>query len=437
MKTSCLHSISKTSKPFLAYAIKNVDFSSKLKESSNSSLLIYHNFWRNLLNIYSPESVFLSPSNKLSNKYATKLNSFNLKNNYESNYKHLLSEFSKSLSVNNVKSSFTNPLLYQNSEVCPNIEYLWYKGINIRNFKNLVNLFIKDPIENQYQNIQGLLHKNLSFNSVPLYVVSNNLGQMILSESPEDSTINDFAFKSNSKKVSEGWFFVNLQDAQEYLESVAKSYGLNVSDGSLKIFTCNFETFYTLLSKYNNKVSLRLIPDLHEIGNVLKKYRYCHNIMFHHKQRYGKNHFYGQPIYIIKNSKNLDNQTQYDQPYLNKKDEKYNFIFMNYKTALTVYRKLIRSKNLSIDESKKLQKPKLIVYNLEHFLRDQVIHNNTKKKLDNFLLIPSKDSYKYTKNNLLKTKDMIVLNETLTTITYIKLWIKRIFWSLTSKQPVN
>lgn len=421
--------------PFLAYAIKNIDFVSKSKENSINNGLVYTNCWQNLASFFRHQSIFLSPSNNLSNKYIAELNSLNLRHNDKSNYKYLLSEFSKSLAVNSIKSSFSSHYFDQNGKRYSSVEYLWRQIVDLKKINCIFNLLRKDKGLHYSRTIDYSLRNQLHCDSMPLYVISNHLGQMVLAEPPEDLSFNYFPVRSNTGNLCEGWFFISFEDAQEYLEYIAGYYGLNSSNRYLRIFTCNLATFYELSSTYNNKVSLRLVPDLNEVGSLVKKYRHYDNIIFHEKQKYGKNYFNGQPIYMIKDTRRSSSQCNYYETFLNKNKIKYKTLFTNYETAIDVCKKLKRKQDTSSIHYKMSQKPMLLVYNLEHFIQEQAVSKS--KDMDDFLLIPSKSSYKYAKLNQLKKRNILFLNDTLTAYSYIKLWIKRVFWSLTSKQPIS
>ena len=194
----------------------------------------------------------------------------------------------------------------------------------------------------------------------------------------------------------------------------------NLDEKKLKIFTCNFNMFYRLMSKFDNKVYFRLVPDLKEVSQLIKTYRYFRNISFHKKQRYGRNYFQGQPLYLIKG----------ESCYISKKQpsEKYNLAFTNYNEAISIYNKLRSQITGSWHK-----KPNLVVYNLEHFIKDQI--NSNENYVHPFLIIPSYKSYAFTKNFQLSKSRQLVYNTLLQTASSIQLWSKRIFWSLTSRKP--
>jgi len=129
---------------------------------------------------------------------------------------------------------------------------------------------------------------------LPVFTVSNNLGQMVISELPEGFNSRERAISYVSDKISNhslyhGWFFINHNDAKEYMEHISQIYGLKKN--SLQIFTCNISTLYKIMSKFNYKIEFRLIPDLQEISKLIKQYRYSKNISFHPNQQYNKRRY--------------------------------------------------------------------------------------------------------------------------------------------------
>nr|QJF58452.1 hypothetical protein [Corallina officinalis]QJF58651.1 hypothetical protein [Corallina officinalis]QJF58850.1 hypothetical protein [Corallina officinalis] len=407
-----------------AYVRSDIGYLSKSKKDLASSDLIQSNPWRRFVNTFWSQIIFLSLPNKLSEKHVAKLNSLNSAVG-KGNYKHLLSQFSKSLSNNSIRSSLFE---YDNVTYSNNMRYIWYKSLNFNRIRFLDKLFEVDKTKQKLNNLKNKLKNHIGFNSMPLYTVSNNLGQMIISEQAEQLNNGHLLFNTNTNSLYEGWFFVNIDDAKEYMNHIEKHYGLNSTNKALKIFTSNLETFYTISSIYNNKVLVRLVPDLNEIGNLLSRYRYYRNIKFHQAQNYGKKHFQGQPVYMINNDDNSD--SYYYEIFVNKKRKLYRTLFTNYESAINTWNKL------NINSSKSLipSKPQLVVYNLEHFLKDQAYDSGQN---DEFLLVPSKSSYQYAKTNQVKKIHGIMNSDMIASLSFFKLWTKRILWSLTSEQPVN
>jgi hypothetical protein len=171
----------------------------------------------------------------------------------------------------------------------------------------------------------------------------------------------------------------------------------------------------------SKEISFRLIPDLSEISSLIKESRYKRYLMFHKKQKKNRASFQGQPLYFVK----------YSNGYLNHvvSNKKYILLFTHYDEALKIANRLQYNHSES-----SLQRPQVLVYNLEKFINDQLNQHNKSK--DSFLIIPSKSSYLFTKKYHLYSNNQLVCGKCLESLSFINLWIKRIFWSLTSRKPV-
>lgn len=412
-------------KVHLAYIVKSPDILSQSQQKIASRNLLVRNFWQKIFNNFWKQTIFLSVSDKSSDKYNIQLTS--LGNYQHKNVKrYLVSKFSKSLFKGSVKSSLID-ISSIHSSVLSNVQYTWFKGMNIKHWNLLNSLFYKQS-ENYSKSVRDYLSRNVSFNHFPLFTISNNLGQMVISEPPEElnikkSIVDYISFKSNNKYTYEGWFFTNFEDAWEYMQYINEYYGLK--HNQLKIFTCNFSAFYAIVRKFDGQVNFRLVPDLKEISELLKKYKYYKNISFHHKQKYGKTYFQGQPLYLFC----MTGKNNYN--YISRSKQKYNLVFTNYKTALKVWSQV----NNKMSSSDFVKMPNVFVYNLECFIKDQV--NCIDNLNDSFLLVPSQSSYQFAKEKQLKKNTKIIYETMQSYLSYLQLWSKRVVWSLTSRQPYN
>jgi len=109
------------------------------------------------------------------------------------------------------------------------------------------------------------------------------------------------------------------------------------------------------------------------------------------------------------------------------KNNKYNLAFTNYNTAISTWNKL----NNDLFNVKRPSRPSLIVSNLEDSISNSFNYNKKYK----FLLVPSQESYNFTKQYQLRNKMNLVYSTISNHISSIELWSKRILWSLTSRQP--
>jgi hypothetical protein len=195
-----------------------------------------------------------------------------------------------------------------------------------------------------------------------------------------------------------------------------------------------------------SNVHFRLLPDLLEVSKLVKMRSYRKDLIFHPKQKYGKSHFQGQPIYLIKSIDNLAHKKNHTKPVnyfyhlpndpLNKK---YNLIFFNKDVALVAWANFRKQMPLM----KLPHKPILMVYNLEDFLKDYEhdLDLQTHLHYKQFLLVPSKEAYKEISKNsedFIKQKGLQRLyNRCYPYLLKCAIWSKRAIWSLTSRQPPN
>lgn len=408
----------------LAYIFKNPEILSESKQDLARKDFIKQKMGQKFVNNLWRQKVFLSINNKALNKYNVGLNSISM-NQRQNMHKYLVSKFSKALFEGSIQSSLLYDIGNSKSSLS-SVQYLWGKTLQLQ-FLKMSSVLYNSEYQKNIKKLQNIINNNIDLNHLPLFTISNHLGQMIISEPPTEFNVSKYvksyiSTMHQNNNIYHGFFFTNYEDAQEYMLYIQRYY--NLDNKKLKIFTCNFSTFYKIMNKFDREIYFRLIPDLQEVGELIKKYRYYSNVSFHASQKYSKTYFQGQPLYFIKNGKN---EVSYS---LSKKEQsqKYNLIFTNYSEALQVCNKLQNQVPNS-----QYHKPHLIVYNLEHFIKDQLSSNNITK--DSFLVVPSKKSYMFTKQHQLKKSSESAYNTCIETISYIKLWSKRIFWSLTSRKP--
>nr|AYR06311.1 hypothetical protein [Renouxia sp.] len=428
---------------FICFAT-NLDLTGKSVEELANTQLVPNNFFRNFFNSCWQQEVFLSAPTAISEKYASRLKSQNIVSG-KTYQKHFIHQFGKALitgriSASITKSSSDTSLL----SISPCVKYIWRKGINIKiptNFKSIISNITNNIGQNKAS--KHFLSK-LNLHKLPLFVLINDFGQMIITEPPDElnfnKTIPDLLYhwydnsilhQSSNKPVYEGWFFVNSQEAEEYCEYVKQRYPLSQSYKNLRVFASNLETFYKLSRKGYKKVHFHLVPDLSEVGKLVTKYKNYNNIKFSEKQNRGKDYFQGQPIYLIQDGYDKDENEPIKYYYRSSqygKTTQYQAIFTNYQTAIKAWKVFIKH----TPYHKLSGKPNLIVYNLEDFLKDQ--ENIISSTRYPFLFVPSENVYRFIKvDPSHNTKNMLLSMG----ISYTKLWIQRIFWSLTSRQPYN
>ena len=408
----------------LAYILKNSEILSESKYNLANKNFVKQSLWQKIFNNLWEQGIFLSVNNKVLNKYDVELNSLNMSQG-QNMHKHLVSQFSKSLFEGSIQSSLVYDISnYKDS--LPNVEYLWGKIFKMQ-FLSIHSLLQRNEYQNNIQRIKNILDKKINLNYMPLFTVSNHLGQMIISEPPTDLNISKYvkSYISNINQNSNlyhGFFFTSYEDAQEYMLYIQRYY--NLDNTRLKIFTCNFRAFYKIVNKFSHEIYFKLVPDLKEVSELIKKHRYHNNLSFHKRQKYTRSSFQGQPLYFVKNGENYISNDIYNVQKL----QKYNLVFTNYNDALQFYDRL-QSKMPNF----KLKKRNIVVYNLEQFIKDQLssdIHHQNPS-----LVVPSRTSYIFTKRDQLIQSNQSAQLRIIEIASYVKLWSKRIIWSLTSRKP--
>ena len=421
------------------YKASTKDFYSK--KNLNKETLLSRNFITKLINRYWRETIFIYTSNQEAEKYVNILKAEGA-SIYNSHHKEFITNFGKALTLGRIKSSSTNIHINNNQQY---IKYIWRKGLNFPLIK-----YMKQIVQLKNQRDNNIVSR-LEQYSFPLFTITNTFNQLILAESPDmligkktslDLLYNWFIKRiyidSNSQPVYQGLFFVSPDDAKEYKNYIYDKYLSVKTENKLKVFSSRLDVYYNLTRNKHIGIRFRLIPDLKELGLLISKYRYYRNLRFHPNQIVGKDFFQGQPIYIIdpisvknKISKSLD-LVNYNFP---KSDDNvktdYITIFMNYKTVITAWQKF--------RESVKLydlpMQPKITVYNIESFIKD--LEKKDEKINQNYLIIPAQESYNFVKTQAKNRLSMNTLDKISKKLIPLQIMVKRIVWSLTSRQPTN
>lgn len=413
--------------------------------------LIQPTFITKLLNKYWQETIFLSATNPLSDNYINQLKSTGVAM-YQNEYKKFLLDFSRALTTRRIEVYLDDSKVSANEKSNPTyVKYIWRKGLNFslpnNPLKNFLN--VKD-IHTSKSQPSLLLHKIRS-NDFPLFTVINGSNQMIMAEFPEKMLNNKnvldrlyrwyydrFLWTRNNQPLYEGLFFMNPEDAMEYKYHIQQKYTASSKQNILDVFASKLDLYYKLTRTSAPKIRFRLIPDLTELGELIFKYRKYRHVSFHKQQKYSKNYFQGQPIYMIqpllafnkKSQKNMLINYRY-KLYENTSQISYEAIFMNYKTTLTAWQKFRKENTDYILPSC----PKILVYNLEDFIK--TCENNKEINNRNILFVPSKESYDFLKQYYNNQSQIRVLQKFSSTLLYFKVLGKRMLWSLTSRQPMN
>ena len=422
-----LKSYSTVSKSFeSAYLIKNPEFLTVSNQNLAKKKFVKQSQWKKTFNKLWHQTIFLSVPSKSYDKYVADLSYINAYKSQNTG-KHLIAEFSRSLLKGSVTSSLSKQSNSWPSRIS-SIQHIWPKNFKEKQ-RRIVELLHSSSHSSYLEYVKEYLDDTTSFSHFPLFTVSNYLDQMIISEPPGKlgncKTVLGQMSTSNSRSIMYcGWFFTNFKDAREYMNSISRQY--NLKQNHLKIFACNFNTFYETIDKFGDKVNFKLIPDLEEVSNLTKTYRHYSNVSFHENQKYSSKYFQGQPLYMFKlNSRDKELTIGDNVPGL----EYYSPIFTSYQTA----RKFLNKK---IDDSLSAKNKKMldiVVYNLESLIKDEALNRRDRKHP--FLLVPSESAYRFTKKYCLKKKLGSLQSSLSSCMFSVQLWSKRILWSLTSRQP--
>lgn len=416
----------------------------------NKSKLISPNFAMSLINKYWQETIFLSRSDTISDKYINQLNSGGIAV-YKKQYKKFLLDFSKALITGRIQSSLDNIKdlsLLSNSK---DIQYIWRKSINFSFPKTFPNFILNKRGTNFPNRSQVLLIEKLKNNQLPIFTITNNFNQIIIAE-PSDELINNknfldkmykwyddnFLWKKDEKPIYESLFFVNPEDALEYKNYMRYKYFEKNNSHPLNIFASSFDFYYSLVRTSPPRVQFRLIPDLKEVGELIYKYQFNKNVFFHKKQKKGNDYFQGQPIYLIqpiiarnKKTKKIEELNYYYELNQDIKKQKHEAVFTNYKVLLIAWRKFLKQNSNYILP----KQPKILVYNLEDFLK--LYEKNDEINKLNILFIPNQESYEFIKINNMNKSQYRISKIFLNNLLSLKTISHRIIWSLTSRQPMK
>nr|YP_010986222.1 hypothetical protein UYL67_pgp198 [Pachymeniopsis lanceolata]WOL37140.1 hypothetical protein [Pachymeniopsis lanceolata] len=413
--------------------------------------LIHPTLINKLINKYWQETIFLSTVNPLSDNYINQLKSAGVAM-YQNEYKKFLLDFSKALTTRRIEVYLDDSSISANLKNRPTyIKYIWRKGLNFSLPDNpLKHFFNAKHLHNSNTNKSFLL-KKIRSNDFPIFTIINGSNQIIMAEFPEkmldDNNFLDklhrwyydcFLWTKNNQPLYEGLFFMNPEDAIEYKYHIQQKYPQSSKQNVLNIFASKLDLYYKLTTTSVPKIRFRLIPDLTELGELIFKYRKYRHVSFHKQQKYSSNYFQGQPIYIIQPILAFNKKTKKNMPinyrYSLHEDESqitYDAIFMNYKTTLIAWQKFREeNKDYTLPSY-----PKLLVYNLEDFIK--ACESNKEIYNKNILFVPSKESYDFVKQYYNNPSQIHMLQKFSSTLLYFKVLSKRMLWSLTSRQPMN
>nr|ASK39590.1 hypothetical protein Rhodc_045 [Rhodochaete parvula] len=325
--------------------------------------------------------------------------------------------------------------------------YSWKKNLNFSGPEKL-NFLKKNSRTSTWPNLNHkIIMKNLKF--TPIFIPANGFNHPVLSVPSAEYTMNTidklyflyfdwFMWKKDilSFPIKKGFVFFNPVDANEFVTTVTdQSPRSSKRYAPLRIFPTNLSLAYKWNRTSSPRLQYRFVPDIKELGDLILKYQYYKNINFHSSQLISLNKFKGVPIYYIEPIKLKIGNQQVILEYAGNLDpirEKCKILFTSLDNVNKVWEKF-RDKysHLSLPA-----KPKIMVYNLEDYLRD--CENYLSDECKNFRVVPSEQTYhKINQFELPNQQSGMHFNykyKILPTLSRIKLWSKYLLWSLTTAQ---
>nr|YP_009314697.1 Hypothetical protein ORF_2 [Neoizziella asiatica]SCW23152.1 Hypothetical protein ORF_2 [Neoizziella asiatica] len=408
--------------------------------------------FRELLDKYWRQTIFISNASPIVRKYSAllaKQEEILLK----SSKKKFMSNLSKALQKGEVYADFNDRSVQDQQYDQGSVRYIWGKSLNVRFPKHWDGLWANKRVTSQPKSsaLKRTLMSNLHNNNFPVFVLANSLNQIVVAE-PSSQVIHQsnifhkvylwyydrFLWQKDDNSVYEGWFFVNPKDAEEYANFVKSRYPRSAQQNGLAVLPTTLETYYNLNRSAPPRTEFRLFPDLEEVGRLTVSSKYRKGLSFDKRQNYGRRYFQGQPVYFIKAVSGTNRKTglkddvnYYYQIPGDISGQKYTGIFFDKTVACNAWKHF---RNLNPNLKLPIQ-PKLEVYNLEDFMKDY--EYNRHLLANNFLFIPSEDTYRYVKsiNSNQSANNHILLKHFALYKFSVSLWVQRLVWSLTSGQP--
>lgn len=410
----------------------------------------FHNLW----NKHWQHKLFMWKYNHYDLYFSDLLDKQKLFYDYSDLYK-LQIELGNQLIHNNITVKSIASFFNNKSKNLPNNFYticIWRKAFNL-SFPNTwfgLRGNLRNP---QFPTTsQKFLLEYLHKSHIPLFVVVNNLYQIILSE-PSDNVMlakemghvlrhwyyDRFLWTNDLADIYHGWFFINPYDASEYANYIKYNYPRASAYHGIDIVSIKFSFYYRLNRLSPPRSQMRILPDLKEIGRLISQSDFRQDLVFHPKQKYGSSYFQGQPIYYLDPNK-ISNQKEpykrFNQQFVNNYDRELDYpIFLSKDIASASWEKFIQT-NLHF---MRVKKPVWTTYNLEDFLKDYETDSRLNKA--NFLFVPSYDAKdgiygirayeKMTHHTGDKHSVLMRL------LLLYRIWSKRIIWALTSRKAPN
>jgi hypothetical protein len=151
----------------------------------------------------------------------------------------------------------------------------------------------------------------LKLKKVPIYAVVNRYNEIIIAtprDRPPKNTMEwlsdkyhlNFLWKRDEGSVNLNLFFMNHEDADTYMQEVAKADPRGALTHSLRVRNVGLDTFYEFNRTSKPKHQARLIADLQEVDFILNDGYINKSTTFHPKQKHKKTWLQGVPIYKMR-----------------------------------------------------------------------------------------------------------------------------------------
>lgn len=230
---------------------------------------------------------------------------------------------------------------------------------------------------------------------VPIYTVVNSRNEIISASTRDYKSFNSlqwiqnkynemFFWEHDEGSISINLFFMNKEDAASYLHEVCRKEPKEAETLGLKVKTIGLDVFYRFNRTSAPRVQSRLVGDLEEIGLIITKYSSESICTMHPKQKYSKNWFQGNPIYVLKLERNLRDNALAQYPFQDAYEKK--LVFFSKEDALRAW----KASAIKKSDFFSFTQPNLEIYNLENFLLD--IENKSDTSLE-LSFVPPYKSY--------------------------------------------
>lgn len=354
-------------------------------------------------------------------------------------FKNLASNENWKVRLQSDEHALSNSIENQTKFVQFKVDEKTEEGQDQRKNGNFLNIFSNKRSPNFPNKNQKILLQKLK--SIPVYTVVNNFNEVILSsprDENQDSTVNFartlynelFCWSRDEGPISVLLFFMSEEDAGSYLHEICKKDPREAEKLGLSVKKIGLDTFYKFNRTSPPKIQARLIGDLKEVNEIIKKTKNPTTLNINPKQRYSKDWFQGIPIYRLK----LTNSTTSKLPLeyqINSETEKSYIFFREDDKNIAWKEYLTRNKQKTIKN-----KPNFELYNLENLLSD--LEKEEDLHTGNIILVPPYEKCRESKLNKIPSLNVEYSNQTRLMYSLklkfedIKRFYKGFLWLITS-----